>query len=332
MVRIGIIGCGKIAEKHLTAYSRRDDVQVVVTDIVTKGEEVANRYGAAWEPDPDRLIASGDVDAIDICVPTPVHATYILAAIDGGKHVFCEKPLASNLEEAERIAKKVAASEVVSMVGFLYRFHPAFEFVKRAIDQGAIGDPYYAIFRVGGRGGHKAWKHKRETGGGAINEMMVHMADLALWYFGQPDVAKMQFADIVLPQRDIEGETVDVEAEDFALLDMTTDRGVRVLCQSDLITPSYMNYMEAHGTNGSIFTSILDYFPSYVYCKEPVGAFDRGMNPVGFSKAELFDKELGHFVDCIESGCAPGLNTVEESLQVMRLLDSLTSEGSGDRE
>lgn len=331
MIRIGVIGCGKIAEKHLQAYKKLEDVDITVTDIVQKGQRIARSYGVNWHDNPEELISSGAIDAVDICVPTPSHAKFIIKALESGKHAFCEKPLARNLEEAKAIEQEASQTGKIAMAGYLYKFHPAYQFSKEIIEEQVIGEPYYAIFRLGGRGSHKAWKHKRETGGGAVNEMLVHMLDIILWYFGEPKNIESLYTDIVLKEREIEGKTVLSDAEDVVLLKIETSNGVRILCESDLITPSYMNYIEVQGTNGSLWTSILDYFPTLVYCREPKGVYDRGNNFFHFPKVDLFQKELAYFIQCIQNGEVPQVNSIEHSIKVMELahraLAGRTSEG-----
>ena len=323
MIKIGVIGCGKIAEKHLNAYKKLEGVEITVTDIVEKGKMIAQNYGVNWHDDPDGLISGDTVDAVDVCIPTPSHAEVIIKALESGKHVFCEKPLARNLEEAIQIQEKAAQVGKVVMVGYLYRFHPAFQFARDIIRERIIGEPYYAIFRLGGRGSHKAWKHKRETGGGAGNEMLVHMLDLILWYFGEAKHIKNLYTDVILRQREIEGKAVEANAEDLILLKMEMEGGTKVLCESDLITPSYMNYLEVHGANGSLWTSILDYFPTIVYCKEPRGVYDRGNNFFEFPKVDLFEKELSHFIESIQNGEEPVLNSIEDSVRIMRVIKAI---------
>jgi len=325
-VRIGVIGCGKIAEKHLNAYKKFEDVEVTVTDIVEKGKTVAHNYGVNWHDHPDELISGDTVEAVDVCIPTPSHAEVIIKALESGKHVFCEKPLARDLEEALRIQEKTAQAGKIVMVGYLYRFHPAFQFARDIIREGIIGEPYYAIFRLGGRGSHKAWKHKRETGGGAGNEMLVHMLDLVLWYFGEPKEVEPLEVNTILKEREIEGKLVRTDAEDLILLKLEMGAGTKVLCESDLITPSYMNYVEIQGTNGSLWTSILDYFPTIVYCKEPRGVYDRGNNLFRFPRVDLFEKELRHFVECIQNGEKPTMNSINDSVRIMELLEAIIKE------
>lgn len=320
-MRIGIVGCGKIAERHLAAYRLMEDVEVTVTDIVPRGREVAAAYGAHWHAQPDELIRSGAVDAIDVCTPTPSHAGFILDALDAGRHVFCEKPLARDMQEAEAIRDRAAAADAVLMVGYLYRFHPAFEFVRGLLEDGVLGDVHLASFRLGGRGSHKAWKHRAEAGGGAANEMLVHMLDLALWYFGEPVQVENLWTDTLLGLREIEGEQVETDAEDIVLLRLQMADGLSVLCQSDLVTPGYMNHVELQGSNGSVFTSILAHLPTTLFLKEARGGHAAGPTALTFPAVDLFARELRHFVEVCRRG-GDRLNSVDDSLRLMQVVEA----------
>ena len=94
-----------------------------------------------------------------------------------------------------------------------------------------------------------------------------------------------------------------------------------VICQSDLVTPGYMNHVEIQGTNGSLFTSIIDRLPTTLFLREPAGAYGRGEHVVRFPKADLFARELEHFVGQCRAG-AQGLNSVEDSLRLMAVVES----------
>jgi predicted dehydrogenase len=194
-----------------------------------------------------------------------------------------------------------------------------------------IGDPYLAMFRLGGRGSHKAWKHRADTGGGAANEMLVHMLDLALWYFGEPVSASCLQSDLLLPEREIEGELVTADADDFLLLTLESASGTRALCQADLVTPGYMNHIEIQGTNGSLMTSILEYLPTTLYCKEPRGNFDRGNTFRQFPAVDLFERELGNFLGCVRGEETADIHSVEDSLRLMELIDMALPTGAGRR-
>ncbi len=328
-IKIGVIGCGKQAYKHIPAL-RKLGCEVVVADV---SEEMACNMAGEFKveraKDPAELLVDTDVKAVTICTPTDTHQPIILDALAAGKHFFCEKPLAGTFQEAEIIQRKLKETNLIGMVGYLYRFHPAFEMVHEIIQEGTIGDPYFATFRLGGRGGHREWKHLKEKGGGAINEMMVHMLDLALWYFGNVTQSRTIMMDTVLKERVIDGKTITADAEDLVVVKLDTETGVRVVCESDLITPSYMNYIEIQGTNGSLITSILDYFPSFVYCKEPRGSYQTGNNILKFPRVNLFDSQLKYFIECITTSRQPRRNTVKDSVDILKLLEVVRRSGEG---
>jgi predicted dehydrogenase len=322
-LNIGVIGCGKIGERHLGGYNKINDVSVTVSDIVPeRAKELAVMNGVCWEESPADLLSDPEIDAIDVCIPVTEHKRVISEAIENNKHVFCEKPLAQNQSDARELQRQAENAGKILMVGYLYRFHPAFKTIHDVLQNGVIGDPYYAIFRVGGQGSHRAWKHKRENGGGADNEMPVHMLDLMVWYFGDPNSVENLHAETVRKEREIDGETINATAKDLRILKTEMEDGVTVLCESDLITPSYMNYVEIQGTNGTAITSILDYFPTMVYCEEARGSYNEGQNFVETSRVPLFKRELGHFVDCIRNGGTEQINPIKDAVKVHEIIDA----------
>jgi predicted dehydrogenase len=323
-INVGIIGCGKIAGKHLKSYQKIDDFDVTVTDIQSdRARETASKHNVAWENDPEMVLEDSDIDAIDVCVPVTAHRSIVETALYEGKDVFCEKPLAQTTEDAIKIREVADETGNIVMVGYLYRFHPAFELVQRVLSDGTIGDTHYAIFRVGGRGSHREWKHKSQTGGGAANEMLVHMLDLMIWWFGAPVKAQKLWTDTILEQRDVGGETVEADAEDLVVLRARTEDGTEILCESDLVSPSYMNSIEIHGEKGSIITSILDQFPTSIYCSEPTGIYDRGHNYHDFSRVDLFKRELEYFKEHITTGKESEMNTLSGAIESRRIIDSI---------
>ena len=331
-MKVGVLGCGKQAYKHVPSL-RKLGCDVVVADVV---EDMACRLSETFRvkylSSAQALLEDESIAAVSICTPTPTHYPLIKEILAAGKHFFCEKPLTSNYQEAEAIQKALNKTDLVGMVGYLYRFHPAFELIQDLIMDGTVGRPYFGIFRLGGRGSHRIWKHQKDKGGGAMNEMMVHMLDLVLWYFGAITKTRTILFDTVLTERQVEGKTIKADAEDLVLVHLETERGVKIVCESDLITPSYMNYIEIQATNGSIVTSILDYFPSLVYCKEPRGTYQTGNNILRFPKVNLFEKQLQYFLECITNCHHPHRNTVRESVYLLKLIDTIKKQAAGNHE
>ena len=322
MVNIGLIGCGKIADRHLNAYRHLPGVEVAVFDVdLSAAQRRASEFNLEYCLTMDELLERPGLDAVDVCVPTPWHKETVIAALQHRKHVFCEKPLAASPWEAEEIREALRCSGTQLAVGYPYRFYPAFQHVKQLLDDGIIGRPYLALFRLGGRGDAAAWKHRREDGGGAVLEMMVHELDLLIWFFGEITATQLLFGDTLLPERHINQQKVTADAEDCVLARLRA-AGVEILCQSDLATPSYMNHIEILGDNGSIFSSMLHYLPTQVYCREPRGIYDRGATSRQFPIVNVFELELAHFVSALRAECDP-INTIDESIHLLRVVDQL---------
>ncbi|MBO0825007.1 MAG: Gfo/Idh/MocA family oxidoreductase [Actinobacteria bacterium] len=318
-MRVGIVGCGRIGGRHLDAYQRLDGVQVVVADedeVAAKSLAQAQGVSAVGA---EELLASG-IDALDVCVPSQFHRQWILAGLSHGLHVFCEKPLCLSHSEALEILEAAQAARRNVMVGYLYRYHPSFQFMKSVISEGAIGRPHLALARLGGRGSHQRWKHDT-GGGGAIFEMMVHMLDLVNWLLGPLEEGRLLHNELILPVRQINGEAWPAQATDCAIAVLTAG-GVRAICQSDLVTPSFRNSVEVHGDNGSVTGSILNSLPAMVYCNEPRGLFDRGHNHRPFEAVNLFVRELDHFCRKVRSNDLD-LSSLAASVELAQFVDSL---------
>lgn len=318
-MKVGIVGCGRIGARHLDAYQKIGGIDVVVAD-----ENEAAAKSLASTPSVvavavDDLLET-QLDALDVCVPSYVHHSWILAGLEHGLHVFCEKPLCLSYGEAVQVREAALSVRRNVVVGYLYRHHPAFRFMKEAITDGIIGNPHLALARLGGRGSHQPWKHDI-IGGGAIFEMMVHMLDLMEWLLGPLENGDLLHHELLLPVRQINGEAQQARAPDFAVARLQAG-GVRAICQSDLVTPSFMNYVEVQGDNGSASASIMDLMPTMVYCNEPRGLFDRGYNHRQFEPVNLFVKELDEFIGTVAAGrFDPG--SLDASVNLAQFVDSM---------
>jgi predicted dehydrogenase len=318
-VRIGIVGCGRIGARHLEAYQKIGGAQVLVADAnEVAAKALADLPGVAAVA-PDELLDMG-LDALDVCVPSRAHHPWILAGLRHGLHVFCEKPLCLNASDAAEIYDLALQVRRNVVVGYLYRHHPAFLFMKEVLDDKVVGQPHLALARLGGRGSHQPWKHDI-GGGGVIFEMMVHMLDLMEWLLGPLEDGHLLHHELLLPVRQINGEARQATAPDCAITRLRAG-GVRTICQSDLATPSFMNYVEVHGDNGSVTGSILSSMPTMVYCNEPRGIFDRGHNHRVVEPVNLFVNELKDFVGTVAADRFDP-TPLEASVKLAEFVDSL---------
>jgi predicted dehydrogenase len=156
--------------------------------------EAAEKLGwASTETDWHRAVERDDVDLIDICTPGDTHAEIAIAALEAGKHVLCEKPLANTVAEAERMAEaanKARANGVRAMVGFTYRRVPAVALARRLVEQGRIGEvrhvrAQYLQDWIADPDAPLSWRLQKErAGSGALGDIGAHAADLAQYVVG----------------------------------------------------------------------------------------------------------------------------------------------------
>lgn len=176
-------------------------------------EAAARKHGwAATETDWRALIARDDVQVVDICTPGDSHAEIAIAALEAGKHVLCEKPLANSVAEAEAMVRAAEAARErgqLAMVGFNYRRVPAIAYARTLIAEGRLGtlrhvrvtylqdwlvDPAFPL----------TWRLKREhAGSGALGDLGAHIIDLAQFLTGEPLVGVSALAETFVKERPI---------------------------------------------------------------------------------------------------------------------------------
>jgi myo-inositol 2-dehydrogenase/D-chiro-inositol 1-dehydrogenase/scyllo-inositol 2-dehydrogenase (NAD+) len=171
--------------------------------------------------DPLAAVSADGVEAVVIASPTFTHAELAIAALAAGKHVLCEKPLASTLEEAAAIARAAGESDAVFLMGFMRRFDPSWTSVKERISAGEIGEPLLVRSTGRGPGLPPEWALDPESSGGLIAEVNSHDLDSIRWLSGQefenvyavgraakrPDLAERfpGFVDVVLATFELSG-------------------------------------------------------------------------------------------------------------------------------
>ncbi|WP_169567974.1 Gfo/Idh/MocA family protein [Sneathiella limimaris] len=323
-MRIALIGCGKQAEKHISGLRAAGIEDIVIADSNIDAAISLSEAQQLPVKSVEDAISDPEVKAVDICTPTSSHADLIRMSVANNKDWICEKPLCNTLAEAQELERITSERNLIGMVGFIYRFAPAFEEASRVFSSDrhsdVLGNINSVSFRIGGRGGHRLWKHLKCERGGAINEMLVHMLDLAIWYFGKVISVEINDLDLRRPIREVEGIEQSVDAEDYVTLKVQTESGILINLQADLITPAFTQFMEVQGDNGSFFGSIQKEFPNYVYLISPAGGYKPGYNQIEFVTSRLFDVQMRAFVRAISSRNAPCRSTVADSVKVMEAM------------
>lgn len=189
-VRIGIIGCGGIAnQKHLPALAKLGDLCEIVAfcdSKIERAEKARNQFGK-----PDAFVTSQyeellalDLDAVHILTPNVEHSPIAVKAFQAGKHVLCEKPMAESTEAAKKMMAAWQASGKKFTIGYQNRFRSEVQALKKACEKNELGDIYYAKAHAVRRRAVPTWgvfPNKSLQGGGPLIDIGTHALDITLW-------------------------------------------------------------------------------------------------------------------------------------------------------
>ena len=192
MLRVGLIGCGFMGTMHAKCYKIIDGVELVAVADVRDGyaEKCAEGTSATVYSDGMELIENAEVDIIDICLPTYLHAKYALAAMDKVKYLFIEKPVTLTAKEADALIEKAKACGTEVQVGQVVRFENEYLPLTKIVKEGKYGKVISANFRRLSPcpdWGFENWLHNIERSGGCAMDMHIHDTDYALYLFGKPE-------------------------------------------------------------------------------------------------------------------------------------------------
>lgn len=189
-VKVGIIGCGGIATgKHLPSLIKVEQVEVAAFfDIsMERAQQAADKFGAPGAIVYDsysELLANSDIEVVHICTPNDTHAEISIAALEAGKHVMCEKPMAKTAADARRMVEVAKRTGKKLTIGYNNRFRADSQHLKRVIEDGDLGEIYFAKAHAVRRRGVPTWGvflDEEKQGGGPLIDIGTHALDLTLW-------------------------------------------------------------------------------------------------------------------------------------------------------
>lgn len=232
MIRVGIIGCGRIAqERHLPEYEENRDAQIAgVYDLnQDRAREIAKKYGAKAYASYEELLDDAQIDAVSVCSSNNTHAEISIAALNAGKHVLCEKPMAVTYEECEAMTKAAEANGKYLMIGQNQRLTKAHIRAKQMIEEGVIGR--VITFRTTfGHGGPETWSidpgkatwffDRKKAAMGAMADLGIHKTDLIQFLLSQT-VTETTARLMTLDKRDASGNLAGVDDNAICIYKMS---------------------------------------------------------------------------------------------------------------
>lgn len=228
-LKVGVIGCGSIARyRHLAEYQAHENVEITaVCDVVQeRALEMAEKFGAAAYTDYQELLKNGEIEAVSICTPNALHAPMSITALQSGKHVLCEKPMATSLAEAEAMIEAAKVNKKKLMIAHNQRFVPSHNKAHELIQAGDLGRIY--SFRTAfGHGGPEGWSidganswffDKKQAFIGAMGDLGVHKTDLMRFLLNEEFTEVAAFIETNAKQ--------NTEVDDNAVFILKTENGI----------------------------------------------------------------------------------------------------------
>ena len=281
-LRIGLVGTGFMGRTHSNGYKRITDFfpdleyKPVLKAVCARREDKVKAFAEQWgyesyETDYKKLIARKDIDAIDICTPNDTHAEIAIAAINAGKMILCEKPLAKNLEEAQKMVEAIEKANVANTVWYNYRRIPAVTLAKQIVDSGKLGKIFHyranflqdwTINADLPQGGDGLWRMDIDAAGsGVTGDLLAHCIDTAIWINGKiTDVSAVTETFIKERMHQLTGKVEKVGIDDACIFHCHFENGSLGLFESTRYARGHkaLYTFEINGENASIRWNLHD--------------------------------------------------------------------------
>lgn len=333
MIRVGVVGLGKMGMSHLSMIRAHPKVSVdAVVDSTEYILDVLAKYtGLRTFNSLDEAFGAVELDAVIIATPTRFHASMVRSVLERGVAVFCEKPLSLSSSDSIELSDLAARNGVVTQVGYHNRFVGAFREVKSLLDAGAIGRVTHAHAEAYGpvvlRPKGSTWRSQRAEGGGCLYDYAAHPLDLLTWYLGGP----RGVGGTVL------GSVFSESTEDEVFGTLYYDGGLSAQVSVNWSDESYRKMTTQVTLTGTAGKIKADRQECQVYLRDtapPVAGYRPGWNvkytteltePQWFYlRGEEYSAQLDHFVDRVESREPAGENQFASAAITDRVLELLT--------
>jgi predicted dehydrogenase len=316
MITVAVLGAGFMGSAHTANYKALDGrvrVKAVVSRSLDRAAKLAETVGAEATTDLEAVLDDPDVDAVDVCIPTPGHREATERALAAGKHVFLEKPIALTLEDADAIMRAAEESGRLFMVGLVLRFWPEYVELKRRVAAGDLGAlTAVSTRRLSPPADWAEWFADRSQTGGTAVDLLVHDFDQMNWLLGAPVsvFAREPAPEHVQALVEYEGATGIAEGSMRMPASYPFSSSIRVDCERGSAEYAFTaapaegggNIGEAQGPPG------LRLYPDD---GEPV--------TVPVESADPWGPEISYFVQCLEEGRDPEQGTGEQAREALRV-------------
>lgn len=338
-IKVAIVGTGSISNEHIQAYQANPNVELYAFCDINPEQlkKMSEKYGVTrtYTDEATMLTDLPEIDAVSVCTWNAAHAPCTIMALEAGKNVLCEKPMALNAEEARQMKAAAEKSGKLLMIGFVRRYGNDCAILQDFINGGSFGDIYYTkatyLRRKGSPGGW--FGDKSRSGGGPLIDLGVHVIDLTRYLAGNPKPVSVFGATFKklgdrheLKDRADYSSTGRSEQDIFNVEDAVTalvryDNGMVLSIEASfsLNIEKDQGTIELFGTKAGakldpelhIYTEMNNYMTNVQLT-----------TPTALSFNGLFQNEINHYVDCVQNGTACK-SPAADGVTLMTILDAI---------
>lgn len=319
-LKVGLIGVGAAAQvNHIPALMKIEGLELVALcdRDPEKAQRVAQKFGIPRAvARTEDLLDDDTLDAVDICTPNYLHAPMAVAALEAGKHVLCERPLARSSEEAAAMVKAAKKADRHLMCAVQHRFRPDAQLLRKFVDKGDLGDIFLA--KAGWLRQKTEWdsdewrRQKRESGGGVVLDLGFQMLDLSLWVLGSHKVTSVTASVHRTKKGDVEDSaTAFFRLESGATLTLELSWGL--LMEKDFA------YLNLFGSGGA---ALLNPFRVHKGMHGTLVNVTPALETPKNQYKQSMEAQVEHFVETLRTGKKP-MGSADEVLAVMQLMDAV---------
>ena len=328
--RIAIVGAGHVAQvAHIPAYRANPDVELVavVDEDPVKARRIKEQAGfKVWYEDFAEMLRKADVDAVDICTPNYLHLPMAVAALRSGRDVMCEKPLARNAAEAQKMVETADEHGRILMVAMNNRFREDAQMLQKFISANELGDVY--VIKAGWLRRATDWKDRAwftergKAGGGALLDLGTPLVDLAIWIAGVRKTTGVSCSVFGKKGKDT------VEDSACAMVRFAGGACLMLEVNWNLRDPRDVVYLQVYGSKGAGILTPLQLHKSIQ------GVLVNVTPALGKQKnfyKESYQAEIDHFIQCVRKQRAP-LASGKDAVSVMHIVDAMYESAATGRE
>jgi predicted dehydrogenase len=328
MIRVGIIGCGSISlHRHAPEYAMNQQCEIAgyYDPKRERAEKLQERFGGKVYDELDELIGDDKIDAVSVCTSNRYHAPITIKALEAGKHVLCEKPMATTVEDGEKMIEASKKSGKFLMIGHNQRLAAAHVKAKKILQSGELGEilTFRTTFGHGGpemwsadKGRH-TWFFKRdEAFVGAMGDLGVHKADLIRWLIGD-EIDEVMAYVTALNKVDQDGNIITVD--DNAVCVLKSKKGIMgTLTASWTYYGAEDNSTVLYCTNGVMKIYDNPDFPIEITYKNREKAFYK-VGRIQTNESQSKSGVIDMFIDSIVNNVQPEISG-EEGLAALKII------------